>query len=85
MEDYYDNYADDIPNWGSPATNDDFAYDDILYFDLETDPIEACSVDDDTKKQELLDILVSRSTEYNVPVETPDVSYGSLRAQMASM
>ena len=72
--------TDDINDQDLP----EFQYNDILLYNLATDPIEACAIlDNDAKKQELLDILDERSREYDAPQLVTGV-LGSLKAQMES-
>ena len=71
--------AGDLNAWNNP--NDErFRYSDELLYNINNDKIEACAVqNNEAKKQELLDYLIARSYEYNVPVAPYDVVYGSLR------
>ena len=60
-----------------------FKYDDILLYNIAIDPIEACAINNDTKIQELLDILNERSKKYDASL-TQDTVLGALKAKMES-
>lgn len=61
-----------------------FQYDTELLYDIEEDKVEACAVNNATKKQELLNILTSRASEYTPQIAEVMGSKGSFREQMAS-
>ena len=73
---------------GTDTVNDNtypaFEYADELLYEIGIDKVEACSVNNDTKKDELRQIAIDKAPDYNVPIETSDVSLLSFRAQMES-
>ena len=62
----------------------DFDYNDELLYEISTDRIEACSKNNTAKRDELLNILITRSTEYAVTQEPYENPLGSFREQMQS-
>ena len=74
------NGTDDINN----NTYSDFEYADELLYEIGIDKVEACSVNNDTKKDELRQIAIDKAPDYKVPIVTYNVSLVSFRAQMES-